>query len=106
MTSVHVVWTDGDGNVGLSWNMLEELFGTRVHTAHEGNGVSSVHVVHYIEVAHLIIGGGPADERLAADGRATNGAGDTENSSQSAEQLIKGLRKLTLCKSWWSCSRP
>lgn len=70
VTRVHVVWTDRDGNVGLSWNMLEKLFGTRLHTAHEGNGVFSVHVVHDIEVAHLITGGGTADkrrERLAAD---------------------------------------
>lgn len=63
MTRVHVVWTDRDGNVGLSWNMLKKLFGTRVHAAHEGNGVFSVHIVHYIEVAHFIIGGGTADKR-------------------------------------------
>lgn len=69
MTRVHVFLTDRDGNVGLSWNMLEKLFGTRVHTAHVGNGMFSVHVVHDIEVAHLIIGGGTAEnsrERLAA----------------------------------------
>lgn len=63
MTSVHVVWTDSDGNVGLSWNMLKKLFGTWVHTAHVGNGMFSVHIVHYIEVAHFIIGGGTAGEK-------------------------------------------
>lgn len=70
VTGVHVVGTDGDGNVGLSWNMLEKLPGTRVHAAHEGNGVFSVHIVHYVEVAHFVVGGGAADERrerLAAD---------------------------------------
>lgn len=63
MTRVHHVWTDGNGKVGLSWDMLKKLFGTRVHTAHEGNGMFSVHIVHYIEVAHFIIGGGPARKK-------------------------------------------
>lgn len=65
MTGVHVVWTDGDGDVGLGGNMLKKLFGTRVHAAHVGHGMLSVHVVHDVEVAHFIAGGGTAREKKA-----------------------------------------
>lgn len=75
VTRVHHVWTDGDGHVGLGWDMLKELSGTRVYAAHEGNGVCSVHVVHDIEVAHLVIGGGAARGSRAWLQRGRDGAG-------------------------------
>lgn len=63
VTRVHVVGADGDGDVGLGRNMLEKLFGSRVHAGHEGNGVLAVHVVHDVEVTHFITGGGPGGRR-------------------------------------------
>lgn len=59
---VHMTWTDSDGNIGLSWNMLKQLFGTCLHAVHVGDGMFAVHVVHYIEVAHFIIRGTAADK--------------------------------------------
>lgn len=66
VTSVQV-WADGDGNVGLRRNVLEQLFGAGVHAAHEGDGVSPLHVEHDVEVTHLIAGGGAADQRRRRD---------------------------------------
>lgn len=59
---VHMTWTDSYGNIGLSWNMLKQLFGARLHAVHVGDGMFAVHVVHYIEVAHFIIRGTTADK--------------------------------------------
>lgn len=58
---VHLVWTDSDGNIGFSWNMLKELFEASLHAVHVGDCMFAVHVVHYIEVAHLISRGTTAD---------------------------------------------
>lgn len=57
---VYISWTDSDGHVGFIWNMLEQLFGAWLHAGHVGDGVSAVHVVHYVEVAHFISRGSPA----------------------------------------------
>lgn len=60
---VHVIWTDRDGNVGLCWNMLKQLSEARISTAHVGDCMSAVHVVHDVEVAHFIIRCTPVDKR-------------------------------------------
>ncbi len=52
---IHMSGADSDGNVGLSWNMLKQLFGASLHAVEVGDGMFPVHVVHYIEVAHFII---------------------------------------------------
>lgn len=78
VSGVRAVRTDGDGNVGLRGNVLEKPFGPRVHAAHEGNGVFPLHVVHDVEVAHFIAGGGPADkspDRDRDDARRASSAG-------------------------------
>lgn len=60
---VHMTWTNSDGNIGLSWNMLKQLFGASLHAIHVGDDIFAVHVVHYIEVAHFISRGTTADQR-------------------------------------------
>lgn len=60
---IHVTWTDRDGNICLSWNMPKQLFRASLHAAHIGNGMFSVHVVHYIEVAHFITRSATADKK-------------------------------------------
>lgn len=62
---VHVSWTERYGIVGLCWNILKELFGASLHAVHIGDGMFAVHEVHYVEVAHFIIRGAPADNREA-----------------------------------------
>lgn len=52
---MHMVWTDSNWNVCLSWDMLKQFFGARLHAIHEGDDMLVVHVVHYVKVAHLII---------------------------------------------------
>lgn len=52
---VHMTGADSNGNIGLSWNMLKQVFGASLHAVHVGDGMFAVHVVHYIEVAHFII---------------------------------------------------
>lgn len=59
---VHLPWTDRNGNICLSWNILKKLFGASLHAVHEGVGMFAVHVVHYIEVAHFIIGSTTAED--------------------------------------------
>lgn len=54
---VCVIWTDSDGNIGLRWNMLKQLFGACLHAIHVRDDMFAVHVVHYIEVAHFIFRG-------------------------------------------------
>ena len=49
-----------DGDVGLSWDVSEQISGARLHAVHEGDGVFAVHVVHDVEVTHLIAGGSTA----------------------------------------------
>ena len=55
-------WTDRNGNVGLRWNMLKKLLGAGLHAVHVGDGMFTVHVVHYVEVAHFILRGTTADK--------------------------------------------
>ena len=45
--------------------MAEQLFGAILHAVHEGVCMLVVHVVHDVEVTHLVIGGTPAGELRA-----------------------------------------
>lgn len=56
-----MTWTDSDGNIGLSWNVLEQILGAGTHAVHVGDGMFALHVVHYIEVAHFIVRGTAAE---------------------------------------------
>lgn len=59
---VHLVWTQNNRNIGLSWNLLKEISGAGLHAVHVGDRVPAVHIVHYIEVAHLISRGPTGDK--------------------------------------------
>lgn len=57
-----MTWTDGDGYIGLSWNMLKKFVGAGLHAVLGRDDMFAVRVVHYIEVAHFIIRGTTADK--------------------------------------------
>lgn len=63
LCTCYMIWTDRNGNTGLSWNMLKQLLGTCLHAIHVRDDMFAVHVVHYIEVAHFIIRGTTVDKR-------------------------------------------
>lgn len=58
-----MTWTDRDGYISLSWNMLKKFFGASLHAVLRGDDMSAVRVVHYIEVAHFIIRGTAAEKK-------------------------------------------
>lgn len=58
----HHLWRNRDGHVGLGWNVLEQLLGAVLHALLEGCCVSALHVVHHVEVAHLVIRGTSVEE--------------------------------------------
>lgn len=60
---VKVCCTDWDGNVGLRWDVLEQVWFSILHAVHKGNHVSVVHVVHDVKVAHFIVRRTTADTR-------------------------------------------
>lgn len=60
---VKVFCTDWDGNISLGWDVLEQVWFSRLHAVHEGNHMFVVHVVHDVKVAHFIIRSTTADTR-------------------------------------------
>lgn len=53
----HVVRVGGHRELRQHRDVAEQLAAARVHAAHEGRGVLALHVVHDVEVAHLVVGG-------------------------------------------------
>lgn len=53
--SHHAVGVGGHGEGGQLRDVPEQLAAPHVHAAHEGRGVLALHVVHDVEVAHLVV---------------------------------------------------
>lgn len=58
----HLVRADGDGDVGFSRNVSEQIAGAVVHAVHVRLSMLAFHVVHDVKVAHLVIGSAAGGE--------------------------------------------
>lgn len=52
----HLVRGDGNGDIGFGRNVSEKTAAAVVHAIHVRQSMLAVHVVHDVEVTHLVVG--------------------------------------------------
>lgn len=59
----YFVWTDSNRDVGFSRNASEQTSAAVVHAVHVRHSMLAVHVVHDVEVTHLITGSATGEKK-------------------------------------------